>query len=78
MWGDGARWVQDPGSHPHEAATLMLDCAKAEGQLGWVPRLTLEQALQMSVDWYRLADEKGDVAALSKAHVNQYLSLVGA
>ena len=78
LWGNGARWMQDPGSHPHEAATLMLDCAKATAELGWMPRFTLEQALQISVDWYRLADEKGDVAALSKAHVNQYLSLVGA
>ncbi len=74
MWGDGACWVQDPGSHPHEAATLMLDCAKAESELGWVPRFTLEQALQLSIDWYRCAHEKGDVAALSKEHVNQYLS----
>jgi CDP-glucose 4,6-dehydratase len=78
MWGGGARWVQDAGSHPHEAATLMLDCTKASTELGWMPRLRLEQALKMSVDWYRCADEKGDVAALSKAHVNQYLSLVTA
>ena len=75
MWGDGAHWIQDPGSHPHEATTLMLDCTKAEGELGWQPRFTLEQALQLSVDWYRCWHEKGDVAALSKDHVNQYLSL---
>jgi CDP-glucose 4,6-dehydratase len=78
LWGDNARWVQDPGSHPHEAATLMLDCAKAETELGWVPRFTLEQALQLSIDWYRCWHEKGDVAALSKEHVNQYLSLPSA
>ena len=78
MWGDGARWVQDPGSHPHEAATLMLDCTKAETELGWVPQFTLEQALQLSVDWYRCWHNKGDVGALCKEHVNQYLSHVGA
>jgi CDP-glucose 4,6-dehydratase len=78
MWGDGARWVQDPGSHPHEAATLMLDCAKAQSELGWVPRFNLEQALQLSIDWYRCWHEKDDVGALCKQHVNQYLSHIGA
>ncbi len=74
MWGDGARWVQDPGSHPHEAATLMLDCSQAEAALGWVPRFGLEQALQLSVDWYRTWADGGDVSALCQRHVNQYLS----
>jgi CDP-glucose 4,6-dehydratase len=78
MWGDGAGWVQDPGSHPHEAATLMLDCAKAEQELGWVPQFSLEQALRLSFDWYRCWHQKGDVGALCKQHVNQYLSHVGA
>ena len=74
MWGDGARWLQDPGSHPHEAATLMLDCAQAERELGWVPRFTLAQALQLSIDWYRAWADGGDVAAVCQQHVNHYLS----
>jgi CDP-glucose 4,6-dehydratase len=73
-WGDGAAWAQDPGSHPHEAATLMLDCAKARDTLGWRPRFTLEEAIRHSVDWYRLWHRGGDLAGFSKEQINHYLS----
>jgi CDP-glucose 4,6-dehydratase len=73
-WGGGASWAQSPGTHPHEAATLMLDCSKANERLGWHPQLSLEGALKLSADWYRCWHEQGDLAAISKAQINQYLS----
>lgn len=74
-WGEGAGWAQDAGSHPHEAHTLMLDCGKANDRLGWRPKLSLDAALALSADWYRCWRDKGDLAALSKDQINQYLSL---
>lgn len=53
LWGDGAQWTADPGPHPHEAAYLRLDCAKARSELGWRPRLDLAQGLRRTVDWYK-------------------------
>lgn len=53
QWGAGARWELDAASHPHEAAYLGLDCSKAESRLGWQPLIGLDQALQLSTDWYR-------------------------
>lgn len=73
-WGAGAGWVQDPGSHPHEATTLMLDCTKADTRLGWRPKLDLDAALGLSADWYRVWRDGGDLAALSKDQINHYLS----
>ncbi|WP_316251181.1 CDP-glucose 4,6-dehydratase [Sphingomonas sp. JC676] len=74
-WGEDARWVRSPGTHPHEAATLMLDCSKAGERLGWHPRLSLDEALKLSADWYRCWHEQGDLIAISKDQINQYLSL---
>lgn len=74
-WGDGARWMQDAESHPHEAATLMLDCTKANNRLGWHPRFSLDAALSLTADWYRGWLSKGDLRAISKEQINQYLSL---
>lgn len=73
-WGEDALWAQDPGAHPHEAATLMLDCAKARARLGWDPKLSLDAALALSADWYRCWLGKGDLRAISKEQINQYLS----
>jgi CDP-glucose 4,6-dehydratase len=52
-WGEGAGWVMDGGSHPHEAHYLKLDCSKAKASLGWHPKWTLEEALAAIVDWHR-------------------------
>lgn len=52
-WGDSASWTLDAGDHPHEAHYLKLDCSKARQQLGWQPKLSLAEALEISVAWQR-------------------------
>lgn len=39
----------------HEAQRLQLDCTKAAEKLGWTPGLSLDQALDLTTDWYRQA-----------------------
>jgi CDP-glucose 4,6-dehydratase len=52
--GNGpARWEVDRGEHPHEAAVLKLDWTKASLELGWQPRLRLDQALDRTLSWYK-------------------------
>ncbi len=36
----------------HEAQRLQLDCAKAAERLGWTPKLGLDQALDLTTEWY--------------------------
>ncbi len=37
----------------HEAKLLMLDISKAKFQLGWEPRLNINQTVELTVDWYK-------------------------
>ncbi len=37
----------------HEAAALVLDASKAASRLGWVPALTIDEALAATAAWYR-------------------------
>ena len=53
LWGKGDLRVQPDPDAPHEAKQLRLDCTKSSAQLGWTPRLRLDEALQWTVDWYR-------------------------
>ncbi len=53
LWGNGATWQLDKGSHPHEATYLKLDCSKAKTQIGWEPCLTLDETLDWIVEFYR-------------------------
>ncbi len=41
----------------HEAKLLYLDITKAKTQLGWVPTLSLEKTIDMTVDWYKKYNE---------------------
>ena len=52
-WGSGA-WedLSDPKSL-HEAKILKLNCDKAHAVLHWHSTLTIDECLQMSVDWYK-------------------------
>lgn len=44
--------VSDPDAL-HEAKLLMLDISKARFQLGWEPRMDIDQCVALTVDWYK-------------------------
>lgn len=72
LWGDGAQWAPAPGNHPHEAPTLTLDCTKAKDRLHWAPRLSLAEALEWTVAWYRAYGEKRPLRQLTERQIDQY------
>lgn len=74
-WGRQSGYVRQPGDHPHEAAMLTLDSGKANRELGWAPRLSLEQATGWSAEWYRAVEAGVDAAVLSRMQIRQYFRL---
>ena len=77
LWGDGARWEQDPGSHPHEAVTLTLDSSKAAARLGWRPAIDLNRALDMTVAWYKDSRDGGDMRQRTIGQIDSVLARSG-
>ena len=64
LWGDG-RWEAVAGTGaPHEAGLLRLDWTRARERLGWRPVLTLKEAAELTVDWYRAAGAATPPSAL--------------
>jgi CDP-glucose 4,6-dehydratase len=62
LWGDG-RWEAVAETNaPHEAGLLRLDCRRARERLGWRPLLTLKEAAELTVTWYRRASEASPAA----------------
>lgn len=53
LWGGGRLEIEHAKHGFHEAHFLRLDCTKARNRLGWQPTLRLEQALEMTIEWYR-------------------------
>lgn len=73
LWGSNAHWLKVGGEHPHEAAELKLDCTKSAARLGWSPLLDLDQALQLTVDWYRSFAAKTDLRAFTLQQIQRVL-----
>jgi CDP-glucose 4,6-dehydratase len=72
-WGREQGYARQPGDHPHEAAMLTLDSSKANRELGWMPRLSLEQAVAWSAEWYRAVDAGVDAKTMSMSQIESYL-----
>ena len=71
-YGSGSlKDASDPNA-VHEANLLMLDISKARFQLGWNPRLNLDQTAKLTADWY-LHYQKEDVYSLCVKQIEQYL-----
>jgi CDP-glucose 4,6-dehydratase len=72
-WGP-ARWQSDEGDHPHEAAVLRLDCAKATARLGWRSAIDLDTALQLTGKWYRAHRDGGDMREVTLGQIERFLN----
>jgi CDP-glucose 4,6-dehydratase len=71
-WPGKANWVQDPGSHPHEAGSLRLDTSKTALQLGWKPRLGAAESLDWIVGWYKEYFRGADARALCLEQIERF------
>jgi CDP-glucose 4,6-dehydratase len=71
-WGEGASWVLDGGTHPHEAHYLKLDCSKAKTRLDWHPKWHLEDALGAIVEWHRAYRDGKNMQELTLSQISTY------
>ena len=74
---DKATWNQDHNAHPHEAKSLALDISRANLLLRWRPKLDIETALTMTVDWVKGFMSGVDAQEMTLAQIQVYQSLLG-
>lgn len=54
VWGGSAAWrVAASDANRQEAHTLMVQSSRAHGQLGWLPKWTVDEAVDRTAAWYR-------------------------
>ena len=71
LWGDGRWEAVAEAAAPHEAGLLRLDWTQARQRLGWRPVLTLKEAAELTVAWYRAAAGGATPPALYDLGVEQ-------
>ena len=73
-WGKGASWELYKNNNPHEAGYLKLDCSKAANQLKWKPQWSLEETLQLIIEWHQVYINGGDVQKQCLKEIKKYSS----
>jgi CDP-glucose 4,6-dehydratase len=73
-YGEGELQDVSDNQSLHEAQLLMLDISKAKFRLGWEPRIDLEQAIQLTVDWYKKYKNR-NIFELCIEQIDQYLKV---
>lgn len=58
-------------NNPHEANLLFLDITKAKLKLGWKPKLSIDQTIEMTVEWYKKY-KNVDIHQLCIQQINQF------
>jgi len=59
----------------HEANLLKLDIAKVQQKLRWTPTLTFDKTVEMTASWYSAWRRGGDVVALTRRQIEEYIVL---
>lgn len=66
-------WQPQPGNHPHETDLLRLDSSKAIRELGWQPKLNIEQTITMLCRWYQTwHDNPADIRDYTLTQIEEY------
>lgn len=72
VWNEPVDWAIADERQPHEARLLKLDSAKAKNELNWLPKLTLDEAVKMTAEWYRGFKDERDLIKLTTDQINFY------
>ena len=61
----------------HEAGLLHLDISKAKTTLNWSPKMNSEQAIKLTIDWYKtLLNDKKTIKDFTKQQIDNYLNKI--
>ena len=75
-WHGKLKWSVDAAAQAHEAERLLLDSSKAAAGLSWRPRLKLDDALDLTANWYSASGSgETDLLKLSEAQITAYSEL---
>lgn len=71
LYGGSVEHRQEEGA-PHEEPLLLLDSTKAQERLGWTSRLSLEETLRWTAEWYR-EYRKADPYQICSKHLAAFM-----
>lgn len=75
QWKNNIRWELNAEGYQHEAHYLRLDCSKARDKLGWFPKTNSEQAIELTIEWYKQYEQKHDIREFTEEQIKNFSAL---
>ncbi|KAF6246076.1 CDP-glucose 4,6-dehydratase [Nitrosopumilus sp. b2] len=72
--GNGSWEESKDDADLHEANILKLDSSKIQNKLNWSQCLTLDEAIEYTIQWYKVFTEKNDMFDFSIKQIENYLA----
>lgn len=73
-WGEGFDFNIHPDGGPHEAGFLKLNCDKLKSVYGWKPVLNVNEAIDLSVEWYKAWCNGEDMNSVTEKQIELYMN----
>lgn len=73
-WGEGQHWENRFVGGPHEANFLKLDCSRIRSVFGWKPRWHVAEAIEKTVEWFKLWNTGNDMTEVMSRQIDEYLN----
>jgi CDP-glucose 4,6-dehydratase len=71
-WGNNIKWIDKYDGGPHEAGFLKLDCSKLKKIFGWKPKMNIEKAVEMTVEWSKVYFANKDIIKCMEEQIDKY------
>ncbi|RIE02825.1 CDP-glucose 4,6-dehydratase [Cohnella faecalis] len=66
--------LEPSNANPHEAGLLKLDCSKANRQLRWTSKWSLDTTVRKVLDWYDAYERQEVMLAFCERQIDEYLN----
>ena len=74
LWGVDKKIILKKNTKFKESKLLMLNSKKAKRELNWFPRLTFNETMEMTVEWYKCFFSNGKIENISERQIDFFLS----
>jgi CDP-glucose 4,6-dehydratase len=75
LWGCDQKWMLDSTDHKIETSTLVLDSSKARSELNWSEKLSFEEGIAWTIDFYKVVHNGMNQRKVLENQINKYLNL---
>lgn len=72
VWGVEKNWENDLGNYPHEDSMLMLNSNKARTKLGWSDKLSFEESVDWTINWYKNVKNGSDPLGETLKNIREF------